>query len=91
MCNVLVNIVFNQISPIAFANIGWKYYAVFITTNACGALTVFSFFPETKGKTLEEINALFGEEVVVESLDASAAKLAVEQEEYVSVRSAGKA
>lgn len=83
MCNVLVNIVFNQVSPIAFSSIGWKYYIVFIATNACGAVTVFSFFPETKGKSLEEINALFGDEVIVESLDASAAKIAVEQEEDV--------
>lgn len=58
---------------------------VFIVTNACGALTVFSFFPETKGKSLEEINALFGDEVMVESLDASAAKMAVEEEEDANV------
>lgn len=65
ICNVLVNIVFNQISPIAFSNVGFKYYGVFIALNCVGAIVVFFFFPETKGKSLEEINALFGEEVIV--------------------------
>ncbi|KAK9457547.1 general substrate transporter [Dipodascopsis uninucleata] len=64
ICNVLVNIVFNQISPIGFANIGWKYYSVFVSLNVVGAIIVFIFFPETKGRTLEEINEIFGEEVV---------------------------
>lgn len=58
-CNVLVNIVFNQVSPIAFAHVGWKYYSLFLCTNAIGAVVVFLIFPETKGKSLEEISAIF--------------------------------
>ena len=68
-CNVLINILFNQISPIAFANVGWKYYSLFICTNAVGAITVFFLFPETKGKSLEEIGAIFGDEVITADLD----------------------
>ncbi|KAF9028039.1 general substrate transporter [Hymenopellis radicata] len=60
-CNILVNIVFNQISPRAFASIGYKYYAVFLSTNIVGAICVYFLFVETKGKTLEEIGELFGE------------------------------
>ncbi|GLB44183.1 putative major facilitator superfamily, sugar transporter (TC 2.A.1.1) family protein [Lyophyllum shimeji] len=59
--NVLINIVFNQISPRAFASIGYKYYSVFICTNLIGAVVVFMVFVETKGRTLEEINLLFGD------------------------------
>jgi hypothetical protein len=63
-CNVLVNIVLNQVSPIAFAHVGWKYYSLFLCTNAIGAVVVFLIFPETKGKSLEEISAIFGDEVI---------------------------
>lgn len=69
VCNVLINIIFNQISPIAFAEVEYKYYALFICTNLVGAVTVFFFFPETKGKSLEEIGRIFGDEVVVGDLD----------------------
>ncbi|KAH8144591.1 uncharacterized protein LAJ45_11426 [Morchella importuna] len=88
MCNVLINILFNQVSPIAFANIGWRYYSVFIVTNVLGAVTVWSWFPETKGRSLEEVGALFGEEIVVES-DIAAAKLAVAEEEEVGIARRG--
>jgi hypothetical protein len=36
-CNIAVNIVFNQISPRAFASIGYKYYAVFISLDVFAA------------------------------------------------------
>lgn len=68
--NVLVNIFFNQISPIAFASVGWKYYSLFICTNAVGAVVVFMMFPETKGKSLEEIAAIFGDELITADLNA---------------------
>ncbi|RDW59180.1 hypothetical protein BP5796_12104 [Coleophoma crateriformis] len=63
-CNVLVNILFSQVSPIAFASVGWKYYALFIGTNLVGALVVFLMFPETKGKSLEEIGVIFGDDII---------------------------
>lgn len=67
--NVLINIVFNQVSPIAFHDVGYKYYSLFICTNLFGAVVVFLIFPETKGKTLEEIALIFGEEVIVADLE----------------------
>ncbi|KAJ8096521.1 general substrate transporter [Lipomyces tetrasporus] len=63
--NVVINVLLNQVSPIAFANIEWKYYSIFIATNLVSAVLVFLYFPETKGKTLEEINELFGDEVII--------------------------
>lgn len=92
--NVLVNIVFNQVSPIAFAHVGWKYYSLFICTNALGAVVVFSMFPETKGKTLEEIATIFGDEVIVANLEITREKIMAngveEREERVETTEGAK-
>ncbi|KAL6242160.1 hypothetical protein RBB50_011072 [Rhinocladiella similis] len=56
-------LLFNQLSPKAFARIGWRYYAVFVVCDAVAALAFFTIFPETKGKTLEEIAEVFGDDV----------------------------
>lgn len=79
--NVLVNILFNQVSPIAFAHVGYKYYSLFICTNAIGAVVVFLMFPETKGKTLEEISAIFGDEVITADLATTQDKIIANPEE----------
>jgi hypothetical protein len=73
--NVLINIVFNQVSPIAFSEVGYKYYSLFICTNLIGAVVVFFIFPETKGKSLEEIAHIFGDEVIVADLATVKEKL----------------
>jgi len=58
-----VGLLFNQLSPKAFAHIGWRYYAVFVACDAVAACSFFMFYPETKGKTLEEIAELFGDDL----------------------------
>ena len=86
-CNVIINIVFNQVSPIAFSEVGYKYYSLFICTNLVGAIVVFFIFPETKGKSLEEIAQIFGDEVIVADLAKTQEKIAgnrdAEEEEQV--------
>ncbi|KAL2795160.1 general substrate transporter [Aspergillus keveii] len=83
VCNVLINIVFNQVSPIAFSNVGYKYYSLFICTNILGAITVFLYFPETKGKTLEEIGHIFGDDVIVADLQQAREKIEATDVEMV--------
>ncbi|KAL2807934.1 hypothetical protein BJX63DRAFT_436586 [Aspergillus granulosus] len=83
VCNVLINIVFNQVSPIAFSNVGYKYYALFICTNIVGAITVFLYLPETKGKTLEEIGHIFGGDVVVADLQQARQKIEANDVEMI--------
>ena len=41
-----------------------RYYSLFIATNFAAALVYFFFLPETSGLSLEEVAALFGDELV---------------------------
>lgn len=52
--------------PIAFSTIGWKYYLVFIIVTLAGVPLVWIYFPETKGLSLEEISAAFGDKIAVD-------------------------
>ncbi|KAK9471222.1 general substrate transporter [Dipodascopsis tothii] len=49
--------------PPAFKNIQWKTYIIFGVFCLCMALHVFLLFPETKGKTLEEIDLIWEQRV----------------------------
>ncbi|KAK4941750.1 hypothetical protein LTR10_018354 [Elasticomyces elasticus] len=59
----LINIVWLQVAPTAFANIGWKFYLVLIIPGMAFATLIFFWCPNTKGMPLEEIAELFGDEV----------------------------
>lgn len=53
-------LVFNQFcNPIALEAIAWKFYFVYIGTLAAMIPTIYFLFPETKGRTLEEIAKVF--------------------------------
>jgi hypothetical protein len=58
----LTNIIWLQVAPTAFANIGWKFYLCLIIPGFFLALIMWFFFPDTRGKPLEEIAAIFGDE-----------------------------
>ncbi|CAE6440057.1 unnamed protein product [Rhizoctonia solani] len=55
----IANFMIAQVTPIAFHNIGWKYYLVFAICGYTNALTFWAFFPETKGRKLEEMDEFF--------------------------------
>ena len=50
-----------MITPVAIDTIGYQYYIVFTVIGACVLLSVYWFFPETQGRTLEEMDTLFRE------------------------------
>ncbi|KAI1618273.1 MFS transporter [Exophiala viscosa] len=57
----LMNIMWLQSAPIAFANIGWKFYLCFIIPGTIGAVIMWMLFPDTNGLPLEEVAAIFGD------------------------------
>ncbi|KAF2221228.1 general substrate transporter [Elsinoe ampelina] len=61
-------IVLSQITPVAIQEVGWRYYSLFIATNAFAAVIYFFFLPETGHKSLEEIAELFGDTLATEHI-----------------------
>ncbi|KIW64462.1 hypothetical protein PV04_09394 [Phialophora macrospora] len=48
-----------KIAPIGIANLGWKFYIIFIVMCFIQLPIVWIFYPETNGLSLEEIDGLF--------------------------------
>ena len=59
MTSFAFNTMIGQVTPIAVAAIGWKYYVVFIVCNVTNGLFFWAFLPETKGLNLEDMDELF--------------------------------
>ncbi|TKA78689.1 hypothetical protein B0A55_04493 [Friedmanniomyces simplex] len=64
--------------PIALNNIGWKFFLVMACPTAVYIPVIYFFFPETQNRSLEDINAEFGDKVAVHYYGATAE----EQDEY---------
>jgi len=48
-----------EVTPVAFDSIGWKYYLVYVCTNSLSVAVFYFFAPETRGMTLEDVDAVF--------------------------------
>lgn len=46
-------------TPVAIANIGNYYFILFCVISFCIPLSVYLFYPETMGQSLEQIDAVF--------------------------------
>lgn len=55
------NFLLAEVTPVGFSSIGNKYYIIFAVINAIIVPSVYFFFPETKGRTLEEIDEIFAQ------------------------------
>lgn len=59
--NWFVNFWFALYLPTAMAKISWKLYMIFMALCYLMAIVVFFFYPESSGKSLEEMDFLFEE------------------------------
>jgi MFS family permease len=75
-----MTLLYTEAAATAFANIGWRYYLVFVVVPLCG-LPFLARLPETKGLSLEEIAAVFGDEVALDLTHMSTAEKTVLENE----------
>lgn len=57
--NWLFNFTIVMVTPIMLANISWGTYLFFAVVNACFLPVIYFFYPETKRRSLEEIDIIF--------------------------------
>ena len=50
-----------QITPVAVNTIGYQYFIVYAVISACIVPLVYFLYPETMGRSLEELEMLFSE------------------------------
>jgi len=57
--NWLFNFLIVMVTPVMIANISWGTYLFFAVINACFIPIIYFFYPETKKRSLEEIDLIF--------------------------------
>jgi hypothetical protein len=57
--NWIFNYMIVQITPVSISNIRWRTYMIFFVLNLVFATVVFLFYPETSGRSLEDIDNIF--------------------------------
>ncbi|KAI9333931.1 putative sugar transporter [Zopfochytrium polystomum] len=57
--NWICNYAVVKFTPIAIDNIRWRFYIIFAILNAAWLPIIAMFLPETKGRSLEEMNEVF--------------------------------
>ncbi|KAF2639059.1 general substrate transporter [Massarina eburnea CBS 473.64] len=72
--NWLFNFTIVMITPVMLANIGWGTYLVFACINAGFFPVIYIFYPETKMRSLEEIDIIFAKSFIENMSCVRAAK-----------------
>ncbi|KAL4773239.1 general substrate transporter [Aspergillus nidulans var. acristatus] len=66
-------------APVGLDRVGWRFYLVLIVPSVLYIGCIYFLFPETKGRTLEEMGRVFGEEPVY-SQEAAESDIVTEKE-----------
>lgn len=53
------NFMVAEVTPVAIDAIQWRYYVVFAACSAAGCVAIYFLCPETRGRSLEEVDAIF--------------------------------
>jgi sugar porter (SP) family MFS transporter len=69
--NWSLNLLFAQCSPMALSKLGYRYFYIFAALNWTGGVLIYLFYPETLGRTLEQLDELFGDQRVAHALKGS--------------------
>ncbi|KZT51093.1 general substrate transporter [Calocera cornea HHB12733] len=59
LMNNLVKLVNTYVPPVAIRSIGWRFYIFYAIFDASGVAFMYRFFVETRGRNLEEMDAIF--------------------------------
>lgn len=78
------------VNPIALDSIGWRYYIVYCVWILVEILTVYFFFPETKGRSLEELSFMFESKELRERVNQNVDKVLESEFQTVHVTADGK-
>lgn len=65
------NLLFAQCSPLALSKMGYRYFYIFAALNWVGAILIYFSYPETLGRTLEQLDELFRDQKVPPALKES--------------------
>ncbi|RKL21921.1 hypothetical protein BFJ68_g2230 [Fusarium oxysporum] len=82
----LGSIIVGQVWPVAVSRIGPRVYFIFMAFNVFAAILVYACYPETKNKTLEELDSHFGSLNVHSEEDATPKQMLGAEEERVEIR-----
>ncbi|CAH0055690.1 unnamed protein product [Clonostachys solani] len=63
------------VNPIALDSIGWKYYIVYCVWVLFEIFTIWLLFPETHGRSLEELSFMFEDQAVRDRVDKNVEKV----------------
>jgi hypothetical protein len=67
--NWMNNFIIAFVVPPMLSGIGWGTYIFFAVWSAAGGVFIWLYIPETKGKTLEEMDQVFGSHTAAEELE----------------------
>lgn len=92
--NWIFNFLIVQVTPTMIASIGWRTYLVFAIFNMAFIPVIYLFYPETAGRSLEEIDVVFSRAFVEKKSPVTVArtlkKLTVQEVELEEMRLRGE-